>query len=104
MLIGNAGTIINSNSTISGTLQSFQTSILGTSVSVIDSKLNTGIIGDIFGTTSSSKQINIADNLLINSGGGNNYIQFRNSGTILKQSDFKIRLMIKLFCIKIVVI
>ena len=77
----NGNALLTNNLTISGTLQCFQTSILGTSVSVIDSKLNTGIIGDFWGTTTTSKQINIADNLLINSGDSNSFIQFRNSGT-----------------------
>ena len=72
---------MNNNLTISGTLQCFQTSILGTSVSVIDGKLNTETIGNFWGTTATSKQINVADNFSINSGDTNSFLQFRNTGT-----------------------
>ena len=44
MLIGNAGTIINNNLTISGTLQSPMTSLLSVSSNTIDGKVGT-IIG-----------------------------------------------------------
>ena len=69
------------NLTISGTLQSPMTSLLAVSSSVMDVKLNTGIIGNFWGTTATSKQINTGDNILINSGGSNSYLQFRNNGT-----------------------
>ena len=47
--------VISGNLTVSGTLQSFQTSIFGTSVSVLDGKVNTGTIGSVCGTTGTNR-------------------------------------------------
>jgi len=80
------------NLTVSGTLQSFQTSVLATSSSVMDGKLGT-LIGvsmpqfytrneRVLGTTGTSfNQLNINDNFLLNSGGVNSYIAFRGTSS-----------------------
>ena len=85
MLIGNAGTIINNNLTISGTLQSPMTSLLSVSSNIIDGKVGTiiGVSIPQFLTRnetilpSSFTTINVNDNLLIKSADTNNsYINF----------------------------
>ena len=64
--------VVSGNLTISGTLQSFQTSILGTSVATLDGKVNTGTIGSIWGTTGTNRTTNLDSNILINGSNANN--------------------------------
>ena len=83
------GNQVNSgNLTISGTLQSFQTSILGTSVSVLDGKIESGNISTIWGTTSNIKQINTNDYVLLNANSVNSYFQIRNTSSTSQNTFF----------------
>ena len=88
MLIGNAGTIINNNLTISGTLQSPMTSLLTVSSNTIDGKVGTiiGVSIPQFLTRNETTlpnnftTINTTDNVLLNSSSStNSYFQFENT-------------------------
>ena len=73
--------IVSGNLTISSTLQSPLTSLLGVSVGFLDGKLNTGTIGSVWGVTVTNRTINLDSNILINSSNANNsYLQFRCAG------------------------
>ena len=54
---------------------------MGTSVAVLDGKVNTGTIGSVWGTTRRNRTINLDSNILIDASNANNsYLQFRYSG------------------------
>ena len=73
---------MNNNLTVSGTLQSPLTSLLGVSISNVINNNSSFITNTTWGTTATEKTIKTNTNVLVDAQNGqNSYIQFRNTGT-----------------------